>query len=92
MVRKIRRQNLLFRKLRFYNQNKDSIHTLAKSDKDWRDEEIRSFVERAREEIGYSKTTAPCDIYSALLSLTPYWEEKRRKRWTKSSLLQEKDK
>jgi hypothetical protein len=81
---KIRRQQLKFKKLRFYNQNNKEINTLAQSDKDWRDEEVRSFVERARQDIGYSQTTAPCDIYSALVSLTPTWA-KRRKQWIRSS-------
>jgi hypothetical protein len=82
-MKKLRKQQLLFRKLRFYNQNKPQVDTLAISEYDWRDREIRAFIERAREDIGYSDKTAPCDIYSALIKLTPHWEENRRKRWDK---------
>jgi hypothetical protein len=82
-MKKLRKQQLLFRKLRFYNQNKPTVDAIARSEKDWRDKEIRSFVERVREDVGYAQSTAPCDIYSAIIKLTPYWEEKRRQRWDK---------
>lgn len=79
----MRKKQLLFRKLRFYNQNKLDINTLAQSEKDWTDIHVKEFIKRAREDIGYSKKTSPCDIFSSLIKLTPYWEKKRRQRWTR---------
>jgi hypothetical protein len=83
MATKARRNVLALKKLTFYNENKNKIDTLASSDDNWRSKEVREFLELARKQVGYADTTAPCDIYSALLSLTPTYKQ-RRESWRKT--------
>lgn len=83
MATRARRNILALKKLTFYEKNKNKIDTLATSDDNWKSREVRDFLEQARKQIGYADTTAPCDIYSALLSLTPTYKQ-RRETWRKT--------